>query len=152
MPSRRRPKAPPPRPLTDIERFAQSVRESEEADRRAKQAAIDRKADAERRKMDAIEQAARLERARAAHHRAVELVKEAKRTGRGAVAADLAWREAKAELIELETGKRPTWAPRPTEPPEPEEGSQPMDTEAEEADEGSEPEPDAISDAISDGA
>ena len=118
MPSRRRPKSPPPPPLSDAERFAQSLRESEEADRRAKQAAADRKAEAERRKTEAADQAARLQRAKAAHQQAVELVKEANQTGKGAAAADLAWREAKAELLELETGKRPAWAPRPAEPEE----------------------------------
>jgi hypothetical protein len=92
------------------------VRESEEADRRAKQARIDRKAEAERRKLDAVEQAARLERAQEAHQRAVELVKEATRSGRGAAAADLVWREAKADLIELETGHRPAWARRQEAP------------------------------------
>ena len=115
MPSRRRPKVPPPRPLTDVERFAQSLRDSEEADRRAKQAAIDLKAEQERLQREATELAARLQRARAAHQRAVELVKEANRTGKGAAAADLAWREAKAELLELETGKRPAWAARPAD-------------------------------------
>jgi hypothetical protein len=115
MPSRRRPKGPPPRPLSDAERFAQSLRDSEEADRRAKQATIDRKAEAERLKVEAAEMAARLQRAQAAHQRAVEMVKEAKRTGKGAAAADVAWREAKAELLELETGKRPAWAARPVE-------------------------------------
>ncbi len=110
MPSRRRPKSPPPTPLTDLERFAQAVRESEEAERRAKQAAADRKAAIEQRKLEALELAARLEQARDAHKRAVELVKEAKRSGKGAAAADLAWREAKAHLIELETGERPSWA------------------------------------------
>ena len=114
MPSRRRPKAPPPRPLTDVERFAQSLRDSEEADRRAKQAAIDLKEEQERLRAEASELAARLQRARAAHQRAVELVKEANRSGKGAAAADLAWREAKAELVELETGKRPAWAARPS--------------------------------------
>ncbi len=112
MPSRHRPKAPPPPPLSDIERFAQAVRESEEAERRAKQSARDRKAAAERRKAEAVERAASLERARAAHQRAVELVKEAQRTGKGVAAADLAWREAKAALIELETGQPPAWASR----------------------------------------
>ncbi|MEP7114426.1 MAG: hypothetical protein ABI862_14260, partial [Ilumatobacteraceae bacterium] len=96
--------------MTDAERFAQSLRDSEEADRRAKQSVIDRKAEAERLKLEAAEQADRLKRAQTAHQHAVELVKEATRTGRGAVAADLAWREAKAELLELETGKRPAWA------------------------------------------
>lgn len=119
MPSRRRPKAPPPRPPSDAERFAQSLRDSAESDRRAKQAVIDRKTEAERVKLEAAEHADRLKRAQAAHHRAVELVKEATRTGRGAAAADLVWREAKAELVELETGKRPAWAPRPPEPADP---------------------------------
>ena len=118
MPSRRRPKAPPPRQLTDVERFAQSLRESEEADRKAMQDAIDRKAEKARLKLEADELAARLQRARAAHQHAVELVKEAKRTGKGAAVADLAWREAKAELLELETGKRPAWAGRPAPPAE----------------------------------
>jgi hypothetical protein len=141
MPSRRRPKAPPPRPLTDAERFAQSLRDSEEADRRAKQAAIDRKEERERLKVEAAEQAARLQRAQAAHQRAVELVKEAKRTGKGAAAADVAWREAKAELLELETGKRPAWAARPAEPsaPDSESGS-----ESAEATEESVGEPDEV--------
>jgi hypothetical protein len=118
MPSRRRPKAPPPRELSDAERFAQSLRDSEAADRSAKQAATDRKAQQERLKVEAAERAARLDRAQAAHQRAVELVREAKRTGKGAAAADVAWREAKGELLELETGKRPAWAARPAEPPE----------------------------------
>ncbi|MEY2523527.1 MAG: hypothetical protein QOJ66_2092 [Ilumatobacteraceae bacterium] len=113
MPSRRRPKAPPPRQLTDVERFAQSLRESEEADRKAAQDAKDRKTEKARLKLEADELAMRLQRARAAHQHAVELVKEATRTGKGAAAADLAWREAKAELLELETGKRPAWAGRP---------------------------------------
>jgi hypothetical protein len=110
MPSRHRPKPPPVPPLSDLERFAEAIRESEEAERRAKQAATDRKAAAERRKVEALELAARLEGAREAHKRAVEQVKEAKRSGKGAAAADLAWRAAKAHLIELETGERPSWA------------------------------------------
>lgn len=79
---------------------------------------IDRKAEAERLKLEAVEKAERLKRAQAAHHRAVEHVKEATRTGKGAAAADVAWREAKAELLELETGKRPAWAASPAEPPQ----------------------------------
>ena len=130
MPSRRRPKAPPPRPLTDVERFAQSLRDSADADRKAKQGAIDRKTEAERLKLEAAEQAGRLRHAQAAHQRAVEMVKEATRTGKGAAAADLAWREAKAELLELETGKRPAWAARPPEPAESVETEDSADSEA----------------------
>src|SRR3954451_3449256 len=120
MPSRRRPKsspaAQPTTELSDAQRFAQSLRDSEEADRRAKQAAVDAKNEAERQKARAEEEAGRLQRAQEAHQRAVEQVKEAKRTGKGRAEADAAWRNAKAELVELETGKRPAWAPRPPEP------------------------------------
>lgn len=116
MPSRRRPKAPPPRPLSDAERFAESLRDSEEADRKARRDAIDRKTEAERVRLEAAERLAQLQRAKEAHQRAVQLVKEAKSTGKGAAAADTAWRAAKAELLELETGKRPAWAPRADEP------------------------------------
>ena len=128
MPSRRRPKAPPQPPLSDAERFARSLRDSAEADRRAKQAEIDRKAEEERIRLEAAEQADRLKRAQAAHVHAVEMVKEATRTGKGAAAADLAWREAKAELLELETGKRPAWAASPAEADrEPEVGDEPIE-------------------------
>jgi hypothetical protein len=126
MPSRHRPKAPPPPPLSDAERFAQAIRDHEEADRRAAQAKVDRKAEAERRKIAAVEHAAKLERAKAAHKRAVELVKEAQRSGKGAAAADVVWRAAKAELIELETGERPAWAAKP-ESSEPADGDEPGD-------------------------
>jgi len=119
MPSRRRPKSSPTpqasTQLSDAQRFAQSLRDSEEADRRAKQAAVDAKIEAERVKAQAAQDAARLQRAQQAHQHAVELVKEAKRTGKGRVEADAAWRDAKAELVELETGKRPAWAPLPVE-------------------------------------
>jgi membrane protein involved in colicin uptake len=119
MPSRRRPKSSPTpqasTQLSDAQRFAQSLRDSEEADRRAKQAAVDAKVEAERVKAQAAQDAARLQRAQHAHQRAVEMVKEAKRTGKGRAEADAAWRDAKAELVELETGKRPAWAPLPVD-------------------------------------
>jgi hypothetical protein len=104
-------------PLSDAERFAQALRDSEEADRRAKQEARDRKEQAERLRRESAERAARLEQARAAHHLAVEQVKEAKRTGKGAAAADEAWKQAKATLVELETGQRPAWAKQPEADP-----------------------------------
>jgi len=130
MPSRRRPKSSPApqsstqpsgtstagTQLSDAQRFAQSLRDSEEADRRAKKAADEAKAEAERAKAAALEEANRLQRAQEAHQRSVEMVKEAKRTGKGRAEADAAWREAKADLLELETGKRPAWAARPAEP------------------------------------
>src|SRR5262249_46306764 len=81
-----------------------------------KKAEADAKAEADRRKAAAEEEANRLQRAQEAHQRAVEMVKEAKRTGKGRAEADAAWRAAKADLLELETGKRPTWAARPVDP------------------------------------
>ena len=116
MPSRRRPKQPPTPPPTDAERFARSIRDSEAAARKALQDDKDRKAAGERRRAEAAQAAVRLELARTAHHQAVEMVKIAKRTGRGAAEADQAWRAAKANLLELETGERPSWAPKPPEP------------------------------------
>jgi hypothetical protein len=136
MPSRRRPKTSPATQataeLSDAQRFAQSLRDSEEADRRAKQAAVDAKIEAERLKAQALEDAARLKRAQDAHQRAVESVKEAKRTGKGRAEADAAWRDAKADLVELETGKRPAWAARPAETgtADPERADEPQDVEA----------------------
>lgn len=129
MPSRHRPKAPPPPPPSDAERFAEAIRDHEEADRRAQQAKLDRKAESERRKIEAVEFAARLEHARAAHKRAVQLVKEAQRSGRGAAAADVVWRAAKAELIELETGERPAWAAKPESSAAADEPDEPSDDE-----------------------
>ncbi|MEP7045449.1 MAG: hypothetical protein ABI949_02150 [Ilumatobacteraceae bacterium] len=131
MPSRKRPKAPvqPARQLSDAQRFSQSLRDSAEADRKAAQAEVQRRAQAEQARLEIAERASRLKRAQAAHQRAVELVKEANRTGKGGPAADLAWREAKADLLELETGKRPAWAARPAEPePEPENTDTDTDT------------------------
>jgi hypothetical protein len=110
VPSRRRPKAPASTPLTDAQRFAQAVRDHEEADRRARQAERERRAEQERKQREELEFAARLEAARAAHLRAVERVKEARRTGKGGAEADEAWKKAKAELVELETGRPPAWA------------------------------------------
>lgn len=50
--------------------------------------------------------------------RAVEAVRQAKQVGKGRVAADDAWKVAKARLIELETGVAPSWAPKPAAPTE----------------------------------
>lgn len=78
---------------------------------------IDRKAADERRRIEAAAAVVRLEHARVAHQQAVDMVKAAKRTGRGAAEADQAWRAAKANLLELETGVRPAWAPKSSESP-----------------------------------
>jgi hypothetical protein len=121
MPARKRPKvlpAPPPPTLSAAERFAQAVKETEQAKRAAQQAATDRKNEAARQAAAAAEYAINLQQAKAAHARAVERLKNAKLNHKGIVEAELEWRKAKADLLELETGERPEWAP--VAPPEPE--------------------------------
>jgi hypothetical protein len=121
MPARKRPKvlpAPPPPTLSAEERFAQAVKETEQAKRAAQQSATDRKNEAARQAAAAAEYAINLQQAKAAHSRAVERLKNAKQNHKGIVEAELEWRKAKADLLELETGERPDWAP--IAPPEPE--------------------------------
>ena len=58
----------------------------------------------------AVEHAAALEDARRELEHAISGVHEARRAGSGVAASDAAWRQAKARLIELETGAPPEWA------------------------------------------
>lgn len=132
MPSRHRPKNPAPtqsaspapaprgqstRPVTDVERdlerFAAALKESEQRDRADRQKAQQAKDDTARRAADAASHADDLRQARRALERAVEAVRTAKQQGRGRPEADEAWKVAKARVIELETGERPSWAPKP---------------------------------------
>lgn len=119
MPSRRRPKAPQPRPLTDAERFAQSLKETADEKERARQEAADRKAELLRLQIEAAEHAARLKAATAAHAAAVAVLKAARQNGRRVPEAEVVWRLAKADLLEAETGERPEWGRKPI-PAEPE--------------------------------
>jgi hypothetical protein len=100
VPSRRRPKTPKPEPQDPVEQFATLLRESAERERAAqdrirleRQQARDT-ADSARRKLED----------------AIRVAREARRAGSGITAADDAWRQAKARLIELETGAPPDWA------------------------------------------
>lgn len=138
MPSRHRPKQHTPtpsapagaaprsqsaRPVTDVERdlerFAAALKESEQRDRADRQKAQQAKDDSTRRAADAAAHADDLRQARRALERAVEAVRTAKQQGRGRPEADEAWKAAKARVIELETGERPAWAPKPAEVEEP---------------------------------
>ncbi len=124
MPSRRRNKKQPEHP-DPIVRFAKAVKQSDERKRTEQ-----RRIKAER------EEAARLAQLAADHAEAVRVAKRkldkaiasaksARASGRGVQEADLAWRHAKANLIELETGEAPDWkleestseAPTPEESP-----------------------------------
>lgn len=89
----------------DLERFAAALKESEQAERTA------RERERSQRAADAA-----LADARRELERAVEGVRTAKRAGRGAAEADAVWRVAKARVIELETGAAPTWAPKVVAP------------------------------------
>ena len=83
-------------------------------------AATDRKNEAARQAAAAAEYAANLKQAQAAHVRAVDRLKSAKQSHRGIPEAELEWRKAKADLLELETGERPEWGRLPVQEPEPE--------------------------------
>lgn len=93
--------------------FAAAVKETEardkvqrEKERQQREAAAQRAAD-ERAHADALKDARR------ELDRSIEAVRAAKRDGRSTVDADARWKAAKAAVIELETGARPTWAPPP---------------------------------------
>lgn len=51
-----------------------------------------------------------LDAARRELEHAIGAAREARRVGSGVAATDAAWRQAKARLIELETGAPPEWA------------------------------------------
>lgn len=115
MPARRRHKKQPE--STDpIVRFSEAVKRS------------DAKAKAERKRIEAErKEAARLAKLAAEHAEAVRVAgialdkaiagaKAAHHSGKGVEEADLVWRDAKARVIELDTGERPDWAPAEPEP------------------------------------
>jgi hypothetical protein len=93
--------------------FAAALRESEardtaqrDRDRQHRESAA-AKAAAEAAAADALKDAHR------DLDRAIRAVRDAKTAGRSTVEADVVWKAAKARVIELETGERPTWAPTP---------------------------------------
>ena len=110
VPSRRRPKPPKPEPQDPVEQFAMLLRESAERER----AAQERHRLERQRARDAADRAAAhgvaLDAARRELEDAIREAREARRAGSGVVAADEAWRQAKARVIELETGAPPDWA------------------------------------------
>ena len=125
MPSRRRPKAPPAAVVpagasarsTDTrdpaELFARALRETEQRDKVARQKSASDRAEAARRAAVREAQATALADAERELARAIEAVRSAKAAGRTTVAADAAWKQAKARVIELQTGALPAWAPKP---------------------------------------
>ena len=98
---------------SDVERFAAAVKESERAERAAREHRAHTAAEAAQKVQDAKTAAADLAASRRDLERAVDAVRRAKQGGAGRAAADEAWKVAKARVIELETGSRPSWAPQP---------------------------------------
>jgi len=103
----------------DLERFAAALKDSEKADKAAREREQQARDDAATKVEQAAEHARSLTAARRELERAVEAVRQAKQHGRGRAEADAAWKVAKATVIELETGTAPSWAPKPPPAPEP---------------------------------
>ncbi len=138
MPSRRHTKSSSPRPTAeptapapattgrpqtsierDLERFAAALKETEKAEKAAREREVSRKAEAARTAEEAAAHASALATAQRELKRAVDAVRHAKEAGRGRAEADAAWKVAKAKVIELETGTAPAWAPKPAPVEEP---------------------------------
>ena len=85
----------------------ESAARDAEAARRAEQ----QRADAKTARRAAEERAVALRSAQRDLDRAIDAVRRARSERRGEAEADAAWRDAKARVIELETGARPEWAP-----------------------------------------
>lgn len=112
MPARKRHRRRPehPDPVVRFGRALDQAKTVEEAEQKRIQA--EREA-AKRAAELAAEHAAKLDRARRKLERAIAAVKSTRSSGAGNTEADAAYRAAKAEVVELETGERPSWAPPP---------------------------------------
>lgn len=110
MPARKRHRRVPEHP-DPLVRFGRALEQAKTAER-AEQARIraEREA-AERAAESAAQHAAKLDRAKRTLERAIAAVKTSRSSGVGAAEADAAYRAAKADVVELESGERPSWAP-----------------------------------------
>ena len=115
VPSRRRSKSSKPEPRDPVEQFGALLRESAERERAAQDRIRLERQRARDTAASAAAHAAALDAARRKLADAIRDVREARRAGSGVAAADEAWRQAKARLIELETGAPPSG--RVTTPP-----------------------------------
>jgi hypothetical protein len=105
---RRRPEHPDP-----VVRFGRALDQAKTAED-AEQKRIQAEREAAKRAAElAAEHAAKLDRARRRLERAIAAVKTSRSSGAGTAEADAAYRAAKADVVELETGERPSWAPAP---------------------------------------
>jgi hypothetical protein len=93
--------------------FAAALKESEARDKTTRERKAKDDAARAQRQADIEAHATSLADAHRDLERAIESVRAAKRNGRSTVEADVAWKAAKARVIELETGTPPAWAPAP---------------------------------------
>ena len=110
MPPRKRNRRQPehPEPLVRFGRALDRAKAAERAEQQRIQAEREAAKLAERL---AAEHAAKLATATEALDRAIARVKSCRASGVGATEADEEYRVAKAFVIELESGERPSWAP-----------------------------------------
>ena len=99
------------RPADPVTQFGQMLQESAKREAEAIRRAEQQRADHKAARKAAEEHAAALRSARRDLDRAIDAVRRARSERRGEAEADAAWRDAKARVIELETGARPEWAP-----------------------------------------
>ncbi len=95
--------------------FAAALRESESRDAAQRERERQHRESAAAKAAAAAAAANSLKDAQRDLDRAIRAVRDAKASGRSTVEADVAWKAAKARVIELETGERPSWAPKPVE-------------------------------------
>ena len=110
----------------DVRRFAELVR-AQQAKERARVSDERRRADEARRAADtAAAEARRLTGATEAKERAARRLKDVRARGSNAAVADAEadYKQALADLLAIEHGERPSWAPAPPEPA-PEAGATP---------------------------
>jgi hypothetical protein len=108
MPPRKRKKVVEPE-LDPLTRFAAAITASDAQAAAERQRIKDERLEAERLARLAAEHAEALRVARRSLDRAIATAKAARASGRGVAEADGAWKQAKARVIELETGAPPSW-------------------------------------------
>jgi hypothetical protein len=102
---RRQPESPDP-----IVRFARAVEETDEKRKERIRKEQAEKREAARQRKIAADHAKAVQRAQRDVDRAISRAKSARESGTGVAEADEQWKQAKARLIELETGEPPEWS------------------------------------------
>ncbi len=110
MPARKRNKRPPEHP-DPVVRFGRALQEAKTKERAEQQRRHAEREEEKRLARLAEEHAAQLAEANRRLERAIAAVKRARTSGSGGAEAEASYRAAKADVVELETGERPRWAP-----------------------------------------